>query len=224
MANLFPHLLRHQYLLAHYRTRKKSQQLHFDWRKIGQNLFVVVFEIINDSMFRLPFLSFSPSHHRHRHNPMKINDVNAYAQVRIRYWMAHKNRPIDCYSSKMFHPPNGKQFVVFIVFKWASLCEKNTTNKPYHWVYSNCDGVILPKLEKLKLNIAGKEQEFCPRCECKYENRNTTIIKVVVIIVIWVISLLVVYMLFLICLDPLLNKRIKNSYQEHTNEDVCSTN
>lgn len=115
-----------------YRTRKKSQQLHFDWRKIGQNLFVVVFEIINDSMFRLPFLSFSPSHHRHRHNPMKINDVNAYAQVRIRYWMAHKNRPIDCYSSKMFHPPNGKQFVVFIVFIWASLCEKNTTNKPYH--------------------------------------------------------------------------------------------
>lgn len=89
--------------------------------------------------------------------------------------------------------------------------------------FSNCDGVILPKLEKLNIHIAGKEQEFCPRCECKYENRNTSIIKVVVIIVIWVISLLVVYMLFLICLDPLLNKRIKNSYQEHTNEDVCST-
>lgn len=69
--------------------------------------------------------------------------------------------------------------------------------------------------------IKGKEQEFCPRCQCKYENRNTTIIKVVVIIVIWVISLLVVYMLFLICLDPLLNKRVKANYQEHTNEDVC---
>lgn len=85
--------------------------------------------------------------------------------------------------------------------------------------FSNCDGVILPHLEG---KIKGKEQEFCPRCECKYENRNTAIIKVVVIIVIWVISLLVVYMLFLICLDPLLNKRIKNSYQEHTNEDVRS--
>lgn len=27
-------------------------------------------------------------------------------------------------------------------------------------------------------------------------------------------------MLFLICLDPLLNKRVKANYQEHTNEDV----
>ncbi|XP_046688896.1 uncharacterized protein LOC124374790 [Homalodisca vitripennis] len=65
-----------------------------------------------------------------------------------------------------------------------------------------------------------KTHELCPRCECKYESRNTTIIKVVVIIVIWIISLLVIYMLFLICLDPLLNKRAKSSYVEHTNEDV----
>lgn len=38
---------------------------------------------------------------------------------------------------------------------------------------------------------------------------------------IWIISILVIYMLFLMCLDPLLNKRVKaNNYQEHTNEDV----
>uniref|UniRef100_A0A1B0A1M7 Uncharacterized protein n=1 Tax=Glossina pallidipes TaxID=7398 RepID=A0A1B0A1M7_GLOPL len=43
---------------------------------------------------------------------------------------------------------------------------------------------------------------------------------VVVIIVIWIISILVIYMLFLMCLDPLLNKRVKANYQEHTNEDV----
>lgn len=84
-------------------------------------------------------------------------------------------------------------------------------------LFSNCDGVILPRLEQ---DLKGKEQEFCPRCECKYENRNTTIIKVVVIIVIWVISLLVIYMAFLIILDPLLNKRVKGNYQEHTNEEV----
>lgn len=84
-------------------------------------------------------------------------------------------------------------------------------------IYSNCDGVIIPKLGD---KIQGKEREFCPRCECKYENRKTAVIKFVVILVIWIISLLVVYMLFLICLDPLLNKRIKNNYQEHTNEDV----
>lgn len=84
-------------------------------------------------------------------------------------------------------------------------------------ISSNCDGVILPQIgDKLK----GKEELFCLRCECKYENRNTTIIKVVVIIVIWVISLLVIYMAFLIILDPLLNKRVKGSYQEHTNEEV----
>lgn len=44
------------------------------------------------------------------------------------------------------------------------------------------------------------------------------------IIVIWVISLLVIYMLFLICLDPLLNKRVPKAaagagYLEHTNEE-----
>jgi hypothetical protein len=40
---------------------------------------------------------------------------------------------------------------------------------------SNCDTVILPRVGD---DIKGKEQEFCPRCECKYESRNTTIIKV----------------------------------------------
>ncbi|XP_046400119.1 uncharacterized protein CG1161 [Ischnura elegans] len=80
----------------------------------------------------------------------------------------------------------------------------------------NCDNVVLPKVAD---DIKGKEQEFCPRCECIYESRNTTTIKVVVIIVIWIISLLVIYMLFLICLDPLLNKRVKGSYHEQTNEE-----
>lgn len=75
----------------------------------------------------------------------------------------------------------------------------------------------MPNVERL---IKGKEQEFCAKCACKYEIRNINIIKFVVIICIWVISLLVVYMLFLICLDPLLNKRAKGNYQEHTNEEV----
>ncbi|XP_076248560.1 uncharacterized protein CG1161 [Calliopsis andreniformis] len=85
----------------------------------------------------------------------------------------------------------------------------------------NCEGVVLSKVgDQLK----GKEEIYCSRCDCKYENRNTTIIKIVVILVIWVISLLVIYMLFLICLDPLLNKRIHKAstnigYHEHNNED-----
>lgn len=82
---------------------------------------------------------------------------------------------------------------------------------------SDCENVIMPRIAD---KIKGKEREFCPRCQCKFENRNTSIIKFVVILVIWAISLLVVYMLFLICLDPLLNKRVKANYQEHTNEEV----
>lgn len=101
-------------------------------------------------------------------------------------------------------PKYNKELVVFYLFTFSD-------------IFSNCDGVILPRIGE---DLKGKEQEFCPRCECKYENRNTTIIKVVVIIVIWVISLLVIYMAFLIILDPLLNKRVKGSYQEHTNEEV----
>lgn len=79
-----------------------------------------------------------------------------------------------------------------------------------------CEGVVIPQADEY---VRAKEKEFCPRCECRYERRNTTTIFVVVIIIIWVISLLTVYMLFLMCLDPLLNKR-RTAYHEHTNEEV----
>ncbi|XP_050308281.1 uncharacterized protein CG1161 isoform X1 [Anthonomus grandis grandis] len=90
-----------------------------------------------------------------------------------------------------------------------------TTNDPPN--KCTCEVVMLPKVAD-KLNVT-EMREFCPRCACKYENRNTTIIRHVVIFVIWVISILVVYMLFLIILDPLLNKKAKGNYQEHTNEE-----
>ncbi|KAL1117004.1 hypothetical protein AAG570_004332 [Ranatra chinensis] len=80
---------------------------------------------------------------------------------------------------------------------------------------NNCDAVIVaPAGDSKKAS-----EELCPRCECIYESRNTGIIKVVVAIVIWIISVLVIYMFFLLCLDPLLNKRAKSSYVEHTNEE-----
>ncbi|XP_023294879.2 uncharacterized protein CG1161 [Lucilia cuprina] len=90
----------------------------------------------------------------------------------------------------------------------------NTTTAPK----CVCDGALLPRLGE-----NGKALEICPECKCKHEARNTTLIKVVVIIVIWIISILVIYMLFLMCLDPLLNKRVKANYQEHTNEDDDTT-
>lgn len=45
------------------------------------------------------------------------------------------------------------------------------------------------------------------RCHCKFQVRSLTIIKVVVILVIWIISILVIYMFFLSCLDPILNNK-----------------
>lgn len=103
------------------------------------------------------------------------------------------------------------------------VCTVNNGTQIYKKLYiatvppnNDCDGVVLPGIID---NVDNKTEELCPRCICSYESRNTTIIKVVVIIVIWIISLLVIYMVFLMCLDPLLNKRVKGNYQEHTNED-----
>jgi len=82
----------------------------------------------------------------------------------------------------------------------------------------NCYTVVLPYVG----NINGKEGEFCPRCDCVFESRNLGIIQFVVILVTWIISLLIIYMMFLSCLEPLLNKqRIQKNttYQEHMNED-----
>ncbi|ELU18840.1 hypothetical protein CAPTEDRAFT_226754 [Capitella teleta] len=61
-------------------------------------------------------------------------------------------------------------------------------------------------------------KHICDRCECKWQRRNTTTIKVVVILIICVVSLLFLYMLFLLCLDPLMSRRPK--YLEHHNEEV----
>lgn len=66
--------------------------------------------------------------------------------------------------------------------------------------------------------VVKKPVTYCSACECKFESRNTTTIKVVVIIIICVILLLLVYMLFLLCLDPLIAHR-PSKYQEHTDED-----
>jgi flagellar biosynthesis/type III secretory pathway M-ring protein FliF/YscJ len=48
---------------------------------------------------------------------------------------------------------------------------------------------------------------------------NFSHFQVVVIIVVWAVSLLVVYMLFLVCLEPLISGRTGKSYQEHVDED-----
>lgn len=81
----------------------------------------------------------------------------------------------------------------------------------------NCENVVLPKVST---ELKGHELEFCPRCDCHFEIRNTTVIKVVVIMVLWVLTLLFGYMGFLLCLDPLINKKKVKFYQEHSSEEA----
>jgi len=83
----------------------------------------------------------------------------------------------------------------------------------------NCDYVVLPQLD---VDIQDKAKEFCPRCECKYESRNTSTIRFVIIFIIGIISFLVVYMAFLSLLDPLIHKHsvATRNYEEHVDEEV----
>ena len=73
----------------------------------------------------------------------------------------------------------------------------------------NCLTVVNPE-EKIA-------KEFCPRCDCHYETRNTKTIQVVIIIIICVVSMLVVYMIFLLCLDPLMGRK-SAAYSEQRDE------
>lgn len=81
----------------------------------------------------------------------------------------------------------------------------------------NCDFVVLPSLDD---NVQAKAKEFCPRCECKYESRNTATIRFFVIFIIGMISFLVIYMAFLIILEPWMHRRSIFTSYKHFNEEV----
>lgn len=46
-------------------------------------------------------------------------------------------------------------------------------------------------------HIVQREEQFCLRCQCMYEARNTALIKVVIIFILVVIAFLLVYLLYL---------------------------
>ncbi|XP_041986200.1 uncharacterized protein CG1161-like [Aricia agestis] len=81
----------------------------------------------------------------------------------------------------------------------------------------NCDGVILPRVSN---KVKDNAEIFCPRCECKYETRNTTIIMVVVILVVWVLMLLSGYLVFLVILEMLVNKKKSKMYHVQTTDEA----
>ena len=64
----------------------------------------------------------------------------------------------------------------------------------------DCEHVVVPLL-KLDAEMAEK---FCPRCLCKAETRSVLTIKVVVGLIIWVLALLLIYLGYLVCLEPFL--------------------
>uniref|UniRef100_A0A1I7ZH07 TMEM9 protein n=1 Tax=Steinernema glaseri TaxID=37863 RepID=A0A1I7ZH07_9BILA len=61
---------------------------------------------------------------------------------------------------------------------------------------------------------------FLANCDCKYESRNTVMLKVVVIFVICVVVVLVTYMLFLMCLDPMFRRQKQSIPYRHHNDEV----
>lgn len=73
-----------------------------------------------------------------------------------------------------------------------------------------CENVVDPLVQQSQYRI-------CERCDCQWQRRNTTTIKVVVIFIICVVGLLFLYMLFLLCLDPLMTRR-PVAYTEQHNE------
>lgn len=99
----------------------------------------------------------------------------------------------------------------------------------------NCDNVVLPRLGD---SMQPKAREFCPRCQCKYESRDIYMIRFSVILIIGSISFLLIYMFFLMILDPWIHKHstcpttqhpsvtfrstdiLRNNYQEHFSEEV----
>ncbi|XP_063403530.1 proton-transporting V-type ATPase complex assembly regulator TMEM9-like isoform X3 [Mytilus edulis] len=94
------------------------------------------------------------------------------------------------------------------------LNEVNSTQDRTVYISANVNPNMCTCVEVVK-NASPK---LCAQCECKYESRNTTTIKVVVIFTICVVSLLFVYMVFLFLLDHLVSWR-PSSYQQHVSEE-----
>ncbi|XP_041353877.1 proton-transporting V-type ATPase complex assembly regulator TMEM9-like isoform X2 [Gigantopelta aegis] len=124
---------------------------------------------------------------------------------KVRKWRQYR-KP----EAKGSHPAS------FEDFRCKCVCslEKNTTARS---VYIGGKDIEHNQC-KCKYVIKPESPDFCNRCECKYDRRNTTTIKVVVVFIICVVAMLFVYMLFLLCLDPLIAWR-PSHYAEHTNEE-----
>uniref|UniRef100_A0A8C0VGH0 Transmembrane protein 9 n=2 Tax=Paridae TaxID=9153 RepID=A0A8C0VGH0_CYACU len=82
----------------------------------------------------------------------------------------------------------------------------------------NCLHVVEP------MPVPGNDVEaYCLLCECKYEERSTTTIKVIIIIYLSVVGALLLYMAFLVLVDPLIRKPDPYTQPLHNEEDSEDT-
>ncbi|XP_063153442.1 proton-transporting V-type ATPase complex assembly regulator TMEM9 [Candoia aspera] len=78
----------------------------------------------------------------------------------------------------------------------------------------NCLHVVDP------MPVPGHDVEaYCLLCECKYEERSTTTIKIIIIIYLLVIGALLLYMAFLMVVDPFIRKPDPYTQPLHNEED-----
>ncbi|KAK2526442.1 hypothetical protein Q9233_008212 [Columba guinea] len=91
----------------------------------------------------------------------------------------------------------------------GQIYKKNVSQKD-----CNCLHVVEP------MPVPGSDVEaYCLLCECKYEERSTTTIKVIIIIYLSVVGALLLYMAFLVLVDPLIRKPDAYTQPLHNEEE-----
>ncbi|XP_048409228.1 transmembrane protein 9 [Stegostoma tigrinum] len=99
---------------------------------------------------------------------------------------------------------------------------RNLTGHIYHKNVSQKDCNCLHVVEPMPVSDRDVEA-YCLLCECKYEERSTTTIKVTIIIYLTVVGALLVYMAFLMIVDPLIRKSDSYIQPLHNEEDTEDT-
>uniref|UniRef100_A0A670I0Q1 Transmembrane protein 9 n=3 Tax=Podarcis TaxID=42163 RepID=A0A670I0Q1_PODMU len=130
------------------------------------------------------------------------------------------------------------KFVLLAAVVWCIVIPPSETSKSFEDIrckcvcppYRNISGQIYKKNVSQKdcnclhvvepMPVPGNDVEaYCLLCECKYEERSTTTIKVIIIIYLSVIGALLLYMVFLMVVDPLIRKPDAYTQPLHNEEE-----
>ncbi|VDM59562.1 unnamed protein product [Angiostrongylus costaricensis] len=109
-------------------------------------------------------------------------------------------------------------------FVGDNLTDHNDNHRRYYTMTnispSFCSPQSVVKTEVAKIVDDFHMDAFLANCDCRFESRNTVMLKVVVIFLICVIMVLVTYMAFLMCLDPMLRKQRFQTFYRQQNEEM----